>query len=89
MHLEAMRDATDTQDVCEESDVAVTGGDMAAGHTGWALDSLIARYGCCLYCWLPKADSFDAGYARLGSWGGKSPSSSKKSYRTARRSWRS
>eukprot|EP00965_Chrysotila_dentata_P153047 5057953-Pleurochrysis_carterae.AAC.1 len=46
---------------CDACDVAVSGGgDMAAGHAGWALDSPIARYGCCMYCWLGKADWFDA-----------------------------
>eukprot|EP00965_Chrysotila_dentata_P102700 3390802-Pleurochrysis_carterae.AAC.1 len=32
---------------------------MAAAHSGWALDSPIARYGCCFYCWLRKVDWFD------------------------------
>eukprot|EP00965_Chrysotila_dentata_P228246 6196495-Pleurochrysis_carterae.AAC.3 len=59
MHLPAFVDASGAE-LCGECEVAVTaGGDMAAGHAGWALDSPVARYGCCLYCWLPKADWFD------------------------------
>eukprot|EP00965_Chrysotila_dentata_P121003 4001749-Pleurochrysis_carterae.AAC.1 len=59
MHLPVLRDNSGAE-LCAECDVAVTaGGDMAAGHAGWALDSPAARYGCCLYCWLPKTDWFD------------------------------
>eukprot|EP00965_Chrysotila_dentata_P250466 6209467-Pleurochrysis_carterae.AAC.2 len=36
------------------------GGDMAAANSGWALDSPVARYGCCLYCPLSKPNWFDS-----------------------------
>eukprot|EP00965_Chrysotila_dentata_P170322 5621944-Pleurochrysis_carterae.AAC.1 len=48
------------QEMCSKCDVAVSaGGDMAAAHSGWSLDSPIPRYGVCFYCWLGKAEWFD------------------------------
>eukprot|EP00965_Chrysotila_dentata_P038398 1275835-Pleurochrysis_carterae.AAC.1 len=35
------------------------GGDMAAAHAGWALDSPVAQYGCCFMCELKKQSWFD------------------------------
>eukprot|EP00965_Chrysotila_dentata_P104228 3442063-Pleurochrysis_carterae.AAC.1 len=40
-------------DTNDEHDL-FAGGDMAAAHSGWALDSPVARYGCCFYCPLSK-----------------------------------
>jgi hypothetical protein len=52
----------------EDREVNLTaGGDMAAAHSGWGLDSPIARYGCCFYCTLPKRDWFDAGKCKLST----------------------
>eukprot|EP00965_Chrysotila_dentata_P092410 3050035-Pleurochrysis_carterae.AAC.1 len=52
--------AADGSILCGECDASVSaGGDMAAGHAGFALDSPIARYGCCMYCWLKKEDWFE------------------------------
>eukprot|EP00965_Chrysotila_dentata_P224811 6194404-Pleurochrysis_carterae.AAC.1 len=49
------------EEICGDCEVAVSaGGDMAAAHSSWSLDSPVARYGCCFYCWLGKADWFDA-----------------------------
>eukprot|EP00965_Chrysotila_dentata_P068566 2266046-Pleurochrysis_carterae.AAC.1 len=53
--------SSDGEELCGECNVSLSaGGDMAAAHSGWSLDSPIARYGCCFYCWLGKADWFDA-----------------------------
>eukprot|EP00965_Chrysotila_dentata_P056424 1872420-Pleurochrysis_carterae.AAC.1 len=61
MLLPALPSTNGGADACAECEVSVSaGGDMAAGHAGWALDSPIARYGCCLYCVLGKPDWFDA-----------------------------
>eukprot|EP00965_Chrysotila_dentata_P185134 6111737-Pleurochrysis_carterae.AAC.1 len=45
----------------EEAHDLFAGGDMAAAHSGWAMDSPIARYGCCFYCPLGKPSWFDSG----------------------------
>eukprot|EP00965_Chrysotila_dentata_P099984 3303797-Pleurochrysis_carterae.AAC.2 len=50
MHLPALKGSTGDE-ICGPCDVAVAaGGDMAAAHFGWSLDSPVARYGCCFYC---------------------------------------
>eukprot|EP00965_Chrysotila_dentata_P130342 4309646-Pleurochrysis_carterae.AAC.2 len=59
MHLPSFKDASGAL-LCAECDVAISaGGNLAVGHAGFALDSPVARYGCCLYCWLPKKEWFD------------------------------
>eukprot|EP00965_Chrysotila_dentata_P002147 70726-Pleurochrysis_carterae.AAC.1 len=41
---------------------------MAAAHSGWSLDSSIARYGVCFYCWLGKTDWFDVDKCKKATW---------------------
>eukprot|EP00965_Chrysotila_dentata_P161027 5316739-Pleurochrysis_carterae.AAC.2 len=55
MHFNCFADASGAK-IFADCDVWVTnGGDMAAGHTCWALGSSMSYYGSCLYCWLSKA----------------------------------